>query len=229
MYLLSDKRRTNRFYIIEYIPSEEDPDTFTTLEALIVIPEGNYSHCKLETTLNTIINNTFESSDRFRVIINPINGRTTIYNTTYDFDLHFVTEDTCQNISKNIGWRLGFRNECYTSCKSYVSESLYNLVPTQYIYFVLNEYTNNNSTTVMGIFSEDYLEKNILAKIPLHVDTYNILYDNNSTLISKKRDYFGPIDISKFSIKLLDQYGDAVDLNDADYSFTLELEIAYDI
>jgi len=81
----------------------------------------------------------------------------------------------------------------------------------------------------MGIFSEDYLEKNILAKIPLDVDAYNILYDNNSTLISKKRDYFGPIDISKFSIKLLDQFGDAVDLNDADFSFTLELEIAYDI
>jgi hypothetical protein len=81
----------------------------------------------------------------------------------------------------------------------------------------------------MGIFSDDYLEKNILAKIPLHVDRFHILYDNNSTLISKKRDYFGPIDIAKFSIKLLDQYGDAVDLNDSEYSFTLELEIAYDI
>jgi len=81
----------------------------------------------------------------------------------------------------------------------------------------------------MGIFSNDYLEKNILANIPLPVDNYKVLYDNNSTLISKKRDYFGPIDIAKFSIKLLDQYGDAVDLNEADYSFTLELEIAYDI
>ena len=229
IYLLSEKRRTNRFYIIEYIPSDEDPDTFTTLEALIITPEGNYNPCQLEATLNTIINNTFESSNRFRVIINPINGHTIISNTTYKFDLHFVTEDTCQNISKNLGWRLGFRNECYTCSQSYVSESIYNLVPTQYIYFVLNEYTNNNSTTVMGIFSEDYLEKNILAKIPLHVEPFKILYDNNSTLISKKRDYFGPIDIAKFSIKLLDQYGDAVDLNDADYSFTLELEIAYDI
>ncbi len=229
MYLLSDKRRTNRFYIIEYIPSEEDPEVFTTLEALIVIPEGNYTQCELETTLNLIINRTLESCSRFRVIMNPVNGRTTIYNTTYNFDLHFVTEDTCQNISKNIGWRLGFRNDCYTANNCYISENLYNLIPMQYIYFVLNEYTNNNSTTVMGIFSEDYLEKNILAKIPLDVDMYNILYDNNTTLISKKSDYFGPIDISKFSIKLLDQYGDAVDLNDADYSFTLELEIAYDI
>jgi hypothetical protein len=228
IYLLSDKRRTNRFYIIEYIQTET-PDVFTKVEALIIIPEGNYSSEQLETLLPTSINNTLGSGSRFQVIIDSIDGRTTISNTTHNFDLYFRTEDTCQNISKNIGWCLGFRNECYTSCNSYVSESLYNLVPTQYIYFVLNEYTNNNSTTVMGIFSEDYLEKNILAKIPLPVDTYKILYDNNSTLISKKRDYFGPIDIAKFSIKLLDQYGDAVDLNDADYSFTLELEIAYDI
>jgi hypothetical protein len=228
IYLLSEKRRTNLFYIIEYIPTEEDPETFTTIESLINIPEGNYTQSELEITMNTIINRTFDCS-RFHVNINPFNGRTLIYNTTYLFDIYFVTEETCQNISKNIGWRLGFRNESYTSCKAYVSESLYNLVPTQYIYFVLNEYTNNNSTTVMGIFSDDYLEKNILAKIPLHVDRFHILYDNNSTLISKKRDYFGPIDIAKFSIKLLDQYGDAVDLNDSEYSFTLELEIAYDI
>ncbi len=228
MYLLSDKQRTNRLFIIEYIPSEENPDEFTTVEAFINIPEGNYTQCQLETLLNAAITNNMYSS-RFQVIIDSIDGRTTISNTTNNFDLYFRTEETCQNISKNIGWRLGYRNESYTSGKSYVSESLYNLVPTQYIYFVLNEYTNNNSTTVMGIFSEDYLEKNILAKIPLDVDMYNILYDNNTTLISKKRDYFGPIDISKFSIKLLDQYGDAVDLNEADYSFTLELEIAYDI
>ena len=229
MYLLSDKRRTNRFYIIEYISSEADPEVFTTVEALINIPEGIYTNFQLETLLNAAISQNMYSDTRFQVTIDSIDGRTTISNTTNKFDLYFVTDETGQNISKNIGWRLGFRNETYTSCKSYVSESLYNLVPTQYIYFILNEYTNNNSTTVMGIFSEDYLEKNILAKIPLHVDTFNILYDNNSTLISKKRDYFGPIDIAKFSIKLLDQYGDAVDLNAADYSFTLELEIAYDI
>ncbi len=228
IYLLSDKRRTNRFYIIEYIPTEGHPEEFTTVEAFINIPEGNYTCCQLETLLNAAITSHMYS-DRFQVIIDSIDGRTTISNTTYNFDLYFRTEETCQNISKNIGWRLGFRNETYSSAKSYVSESLYNLVPTQYIYFVFNEYTNNNSTTVMGIFSNDYLEKNILAKIPLQVDTFNILYDNNSTLISKKRDYFGPIDIAKFSVKLLDQFGDAVDLNEADYSFTLELEIVYDI
>ena len=228
MYLLSEKRQTNRFYIKEYIPTA-DTDVFTTVEALINVPEGNYTSEQLETLLNALINNTLDSGSRFEVIIDTIDGHTTISNTSHNFDLYFRTEDTCQNLSKNVGWRLGFRDESYTSTKSYVSESLYNLIPTQYIYFVLNEYTNNNSTTVMGIFSNDYLEKNILAKIPLPVDTYKILYDNNSTLISKKRDYFGPIDIAKFSIKLLDQYGDTVDLNDADYSFTLELEIAYDI
>jgi hypothetical protein len=55
------------------------------------------------------------------------------------------------------------------------------------------------------------------------------MFDNNSDLITKKRDYYGTVDVNKFSIKILDMYGEPVDLNSMDFSFTLEFEIAYDI
>ena len=81
----------------------------------------------------------------------------------------------------------------------------------------------------MGIFSDSYVEKNILAKIPIPVDTFQVMFDNNSDLISKKREYFGTIDVNKFSVKILDLYGESIDMNYMDFSFTLEFEIAYDI
>ena len=81
----------------------------------------------------------------------------------------------------------------------------------------------------MGVFDNGYIEKNILAKIPVPVDNFQVLFDNSSDLISKRREYFGLIDIIKFSIKLLDEYGDIIDTNNMNFSFTIEFEIAYDI
>ena len=43
------------------------------------------------------------------------------------------------------------------------------------------------------------------------------------------RIYFGPTDISKLHIKLFDEFGRIVDLNNGDYSFTLDIDVLYDL
>ena len=128
-----------------------------------------------------------------------------------------------------MGWYMGFRCNKYSGSQSYTGEGIFSPIPLPYIYFVLNDYNIASSTTIMGIFSENYVEKNILAKIPMPVESFQVLFDNNSDLITKKREYFGTVDISKFSIKIMDHYGESIDTNSMDFSFTLELEIAYDI
>jgi hypothetical protein len=143
--------------------------------------------------------------------------------------MEFSNPATNPVLSKNLGWYMGYRSAQYINSKAYESEGIFNPVPIPYIYFVLNDYNISSSTTIMGVFGENYLEKNILAKIPIPVNSYQILFDNNSDLISKKREYFGTVDIAKFSIRILDHYGELVNTNQMDFSFTLELEIAYDI
>ena len=54
-----------------------------------------------------------------------------------------------------------------------------------------------------------------------------VINDNNNTL-SKVRRYNGPVNLSRFQIKLLDHFGSLIDLNNMDYSITIELEILYE-
>ena len=53
-----------------------------------------------------------------------------------------------------------------------------------------------------------------------------IIYDNNP--LCKIRIYNGPVTLKKLHIKILDKFGNVVDLNNMDFSFTLELEILYE-
>lgn len=220
VYMVSEKKKTNRFFI------KEDG---TNKQGMIVIPEGNYTSENIDDVLQNAINSTLDSDDRFSVTVNELSGKITIKNSVNTFSMQFVNGETNKILSKNLGWCLGFRNANYIRSKCYVSESIFCPIPVQYIYFILNDFNISNSTTIMGIFLDNYVEKNILAKIPIHVDSFQVMFDNNSDLISKKREYFGTVDINKFSVKILDMYGEVADINAMDFSFTLEFEIAYDI
>ena len=220
VFMISNAKKSNRIFIKE---------NGTNLEALIFLPEGNYTEQTLPTILQYAINSALGSADRFRVTIDVISHRMTILNTANKFSMEFFNKATNTVLSKNLGWYMGYRSALYINGDAYESEGIFNPVPLPYIYFTLNDYNISSSTTIMGFFGDNYLEKNILAKIPIPVSSYQILFDNNSDLISKKREYFGTVDISKFSIKILDHHGDLVCTNNMDFSFTLELEIAYDI
>lgn len=220
VYMVSEKKRTNRFFI------KEDG---TNKQGMIVIPEGNYTSENIDDVLQNAINETLDSEERFSVKIDEHSGKTIIKNSEHTFSMQFVNGETNKILSKNLGWCLGFRNANYIRSKCYISESIFCPIPVQYIYFVLNDFNISNSTTIMGIFLDNYVEKNILAKIPIHVDSFQVMFDNNSDLITKKREYYGTVDVNKFSVKILDMYGEIVDMNAMDFSFTLEFEIAYDI
>jgi hypothetical protein len=79
------------------------------------------------------------------------------------------------------------------------------------------------------MFRESYLEKNILAKIPYSNTSFKVLFNGADEVLSPKREYFGPIDIKKLGLQLLNKYGQVVHLNFMDFSFTLEVEVIYDI
>ena len=48
-----------------------------------------------------------------------------------------------------------------------------------------------------------------------------------STQLNRTREYFGPVNIQRLEIKLYDEYGRILDLNNMDWSFTLNLDILY--
>ena len=55
-----------------------------------------------------------------------------------------------------------------------------------------------------------------------------MIIDDNSCPLTKTRKYNGPVNIRNLNIKILDRFGETIELNNMDYSFTLELEVLYE-
>ena len=97
----------------------------------------------------------------------------------------------------------------------------------RYVYLVVDDYNNNVNNSYFAAFNSSILNKNILARISVQGSVYSILSDASLALKAIPREYFGPIDIQKLQIQLLDEYGRILDLNNMDFSFALKLECLY--
>jgi hypothetical protein len=99
------------------------------------------------------------------------------------------------------------------------------------MYLVVDDYNNNVNNSFYSAFNSSILNKNILARISLQTGTgfLDVNSQNNLMLTTTARQYFGPVDIQKLRIQLLDEYGRVIDLNNTDYSFCLTLQSLYDL
>ena len=141
-------------------------------------------------------------------------------------------EQNCVNLEeiyKKFGWIIGFRDDVYSGSNSYTTQGVYNGAYPNYIYFVLNDFNNSQAQNVFGMYSKSIIGDNILGMIPITSQSFYVNFTNGNDFIERKREYFGPVRIQRLKIQLLNQYGDVINLNNMDYSFSLELEIGYDI
>lgn len=141
-------------------------------------------------------------------------------------------EQNCVNLEeiyKKFGWIIGYRDEVYSGNNSYTTEGVYNGAYPNYIYFVLNDFNNSQAQNVFGMYSKSIIGDNILGMIPITSQDFYVNFTNGNDFIERKREYFGPVRIQRLKVQLLNQYGDVINLNNMDYSFSLELEIGYDI
>jgi hypothetical protein len=233
IFLFSESNGSNTIYFKEYSGS----DPYTPLEGLVTLPPGNYktsSSPDLITTLETAINNQLGTGTRFTVSIDAPTNKITITNSTYIFEMYIVYPGTNKNINKTMGWILGFRQSSYTNQLSYTTESIYNCTPANYLYLEINDFNaQQRATQVIGLFSNSYLDSNIIAKFDYTNNTnytsYNAIEIHGSSILGRIREYYGPIHLQKMYIRLLDQYGSVVDLNGLDFSFTLQIKVLYDL
>jgi hypothetical protein len=56
----------------------------------------------------------------------------------------------------------------------------------------------------------------------------SLVIDDNSNPLTKTRKYNGPVNIRNLQIKILDKFGSTINLNNMDFSLTLELELLYE-
>jgi len=190
--------------------------------------------------------------NRYAVTINTNTYKMTILNTeSIKFSIVFdkPTWDTnasnvCQTTNveshpelyykKNIlrrptlGYQCGFRNIVYKDSAIYMSESIYNEQTIDYVYFSMDDHNLNSSDRVIGVFPENFLDKKILALIPITTPVFTYSIDTGANFIYKTRDYIGPVNISKIDVQLYGPYGNILHLYNTTFSFGIEFTLQYD-
>ena len=109
------------------------------------------------------------------------------------------------------------------------SESSYGSSVSQYFFLELDDYNRNftTNTIIAETGGGTHLGNNIIARIPITAPALNINHTSPSDLIFKQRDYFGPVKIEKLHLRLVDRYGETLDIQNNDYSVAIELITTY--
>jgi hypothetical protein len=242
-YLFSKLKKNNFFEIDIYetsaISSSEPIKPVIKYNYLIIIPDGNYDIDSLQNYLNT---NYFYQSELtintplkyIQFSIDPSSLKSSfklLENTntfTYTFTLKFI-ENINQNAMSTMGWILGFRLGTYIEIEDcIVSEGLFDAGGDRYIYVSINDFQYNNNNSNIVCFDKSILNEDVIAKIPMMNGKLSLIVNDNNQVLAKLRRYNGPVNISRLQIKILDKFGTIIDLNNMDFSFTLEMEILYE-
>ena len=97
------------------------------------------------------------------------------------------------------------------------------------LYTINSIQSNNNNLT--NYLSKAPTSSDILAIIPFKtstgVPTGSLLVDFSGSLKENTRKYFGPVNIDRMAVKLLDDKGNIINLNGNDWCFTLVCECLY--
>jgi hypothetical protein len=145
-----------------------------------------------------------------------------------DFTLDKTGAKDLINPTSKLGWNLGFIRPKYYGSSIYVSDTLPDPAAIRYLYLVVNDFNNSVNNHFVGAFNNWILNDNILARIPINGQYFNILNENQLSQHLEPRKYFGPVDIQRLQIQLLDDHGRVLDINGANYSLCFTFKCLYD-
>jgi len=145
-----------------------------------------------------------------------------------DFSKTKTGEVDNSSLYTKFGWNLGFTKPLYHGDNFYNAETI--IEPsTKYLYLAVDDFNNNSNSNFISVFNESIMNTDILARISVKGTRFNLLTDNNFELVSEPRMYFGPVDIQRLRIRLLDEHGRVLQMNNSNYSFCLKLKMMYDL
>ena len=225
-------------YTIYSISKKMGSNSFYVNNTLIEIMDGGYDEIILIQEINKKLPSDISLS------FNPISAKfyftsNSIFSLNFDYiENQDMRYNLATNVDKNqltLGWIMGFRNSIikngkqtfikYEGSLSYEAENCYDGgVSNKYYLLSVNDYQNNHNNAFVSAFKYQSLaDNNILCKMT------NSKEDGIKTILYPKRIYFGPTNINKLHIKIYDEYGRILDVNNGDLSIEIECEILYDL
>ena len=238
-YLVTAEKGNNSF-IAEYVTPTN------VIKKKITINDGNYTPAQMEAEIRARILRAMPYYYYLSITIDDSSKKTSIdtnvslpgtmasSSSTY-FNIIFCEGNNDK--MKTLGWLLGFRKEKYTNINTIASlssgvtsEGLYDEIGEDHIFFCLNDYNRNSTRNQLVYLNNSSMRNDVLAKVYLKDGKYVANIEQNEDNIinySRTRQFFGPVTIKKIGISILDEYGNEINLNNMDYSFTIEVSQLY--
>jgi len=164
---------------------------------------------------------------------NLISSATGAHHTIYFNKDNSGDLDLDNPLPLKLGWLLGFRTGKYDIKPGDIltSEGIVTIAAPKYLYICINDFTNAGNNSFIAAFNESTLSPHIIARVQYqdliqHDGIFNFGMDDNT--LKATREYFGPVDIQKLQLQILDEYGRVIDFNNMDWSCTLTFDILYD-
>ena len=195
------------------------------IEYIYTIPDGNYSFMELKEVLENLeSSNNVVFNTNFNLELNVYNNKITLLNKA---EKPFSIGFPCSNNSiRTFGWFLGYKYPSYKNSNNYIAENMFNDTNNRYFYLVIEDFNTNINDYIIGNLKESFINDNIIARISVLDNKYNVVSNfNNDSHGTQTRNYTSRANINKLHVKLLDEFGQIMDLNGLDISFTLEFQL----
>jgi hypothetical protein len=246
-FLIHSTKSNNSFIVKKYDSAKKLDFSYS-----IIIDNGYYEDpTEMETFLNNKFKNTSitisggsldASNTKFiNSLTFSINKNSQICH--FDLSKNYITDNSINNTFNyyeidfltnyvppySLATILGFNNAIYNTSNSITGPKTYNTLSSP-IYFCFDENQNAIVETHQLFLNNNLSSDKILAKINTHkktIITNNYIYetlDNNDNK-NNVRQYSGPINMSSFNIKIIDNYGLLVQSIQEEFTFDLELVI----
>jgi hypothetical protein len=225
----------------------------TTSEQVFIIPDGNYNASDLISTINNLLcplnlDNTLQhpnsifsyiqltlditsnGSGTGKVTIAPFGAfSTSVLSMVLDFtrDINGIPDKV--DVSTKIGWNLGFTKLKYRGQTKYVADTIVEPAAIRYIYLAIDDFNNNTNSQFVNVFQKNLMGNDIFARISLKGSYFSLIMESDYNIVTEPRRYFGPVDIQRLRIRLLDEHGRILPMNSSNYSFCLDLKMLYDL
>lgn len=229
LYNISSSLGNNYIYISVGVTEQKE------YNQVFVIPDGHYDLDYLLETLNRMLK--IQSNTPFihlewkkdpygsqKCILMIIDQESYIQKISLDFTVDIAgNSDKFQDSFSKMGFLLGFTKKRYTGKTFYMGEIPVRMTASlPYFYLSIEDFQNRSVACFQPAFSQMTMPPSILARISLREQ------EPVEIIVSTPRKYIGPVDLSRFQIRLLDAHGKILQM-DAHFSFCLVFQTMNDM
>jgi hypothetical protein len=232
---LYEARNSSSSRVSAYSIEQEINDKITAINTPISTVSQNPYHSYINNVEFVIDKRSGYSYFRYK---NNVDIKTYKIKINFNLNNQDAISKNCHSndLHKKLGWQLGFRTDSITLSSSNLianSSAICNISYPRYIYIAIDDF-QSSSQNYFAVASDSIIAPNIITRINIlslleektafKQGAYaGDIYYNQKHI----REYFGPTDINKLKIQLLDEYGRNFSLNNMDWSFIITFDCLY--